>query len=136
MIGLVRNTVSPSSSSMSRSTPWVEGCCGPMLMIIVWSSRRSMSMSPGSTKPPSGRRSTAPTSLRSSSAFVTPRGASSCAPSDVSATKIRSSASRCAASVVSRPGSSGVCVSPAGVAPSGSLPCSFSCSVIAARALP
>ena len=28
MIGLVRSTVSPSSSSMSRSTPWVDGCCG------------------------------------------------------------------------------------------------------------
>ena len=35
MIGLVRSTVSPSSSSMSRSTPWVDGCCGPMLMIMV-----------------------------------------------------------------------------------------------------
>ena len=38
MTGLVRSTVSPSSSSMSRSTPWVEGCWGPMLMIIVSSS--------------------------------------------------------------------------------------------------
>ena len=35
MIGLQVTTVSPSSSSSSRSTPWVEGCCGPMLMIIV-----------------------------------------------------------------------------------------------------
>ena len=24
-------TVSPSSSRISRRTPWVEGCCGPML---------------------------------------------------------------------------------------------------------
>ncbi len=24
-------TVSPSISRISRSTPWVEGCCGPML---------------------------------------------------------------------------------------------------------
>ena len=24
-------TISPSSSRISRSTPWVEGCCGPML---------------------------------------------------------------------------------------------------------
>src|SRR5690349_17633225 len=24
-------TVSPSSSSSRRSTPWVDGCCGPML---------------------------------------------------------------------------------------------------------
>ena len=49
MMGLVRSTVSPSSSSMRRSTPWVEGCWGPMLMIVVSSSRRSMSMSAGST---------------------------------------------------------------------------------------
>ena len=38
MIGLQRSTVSPCSSSISRSTPWVLGCAGPMLMIIVWSS--------------------------------------------------------------------------------------------------
>ena len=35
MIGLERMTCSPASSSMSRSTPCVEGCWGPMLMIIV-----------------------------------------------------------------------------------------------------
>ena len=35
MTGLARSTVSPSSSIMMRSTPWVDGCCGPMLMIIV-----------------------------------------------------------------------------------------------------
>src|SRR5580765_8440579 len=35
MIGLQVITVSPSSSSRSRSTPCVEGCCGPMLMIMV-----------------------------------------------------------------------------------------------------
>ena len=35
MIGVHLMTVSPSSSSSRRSTPWVEGCCGPMLMIIV-----------------------------------------------------------------------------------------------------
>ena len=29
MIGLVRSTVSPSSSNMRRSTPWVDGCWGP-----------------------------------------------------------------------------------------------------------
>ncbi len=29
---------SPSSSVISRSTPWVEGCCGPRLMIIGWRS--------------------------------------------------------------------------------------------------
>ena len=27
-------TVSPSSVRISRSTPWVDGCCGPMLMTI------------------------------------------------------------------------------------------------------
>ena len=32
---LARITVSPSSSSNSRNTPCVEGCCGPMLMIMV-----------------------------------------------------------------------------------------------------
>ena len=73
MTGLVRSTVSPSSSSISRSTPWVEGCCGPMLMIMVSSSDRSMSMSEGSTATPSGRRSTAPTSRRSSPASVSER---------------------------------------------------------------
>src|SRR5690606_37731658 len=31
-------TVSPSSSSTSRSTPWVDGCCGPMLTTIFSSS--------------------------------------------------------------------------------------------------
>src|SRR5918998_6549225 len=32
MCGMHRTTVSPSSSSTSRSTPCVAGCCGPMLM--------------------------------------------------------------------------------------------------------
>src|SRR5215831_15442936 len=27
----VPKTFSPSNFSMTRSTPWVEGCCGPML---------------------------------------------------------------------------------------------------------
>ena len=34
MWGMQRMTVSPSSSSTSRSTPWVAGCWGPMLTII------------------------------------------------------------------------------------------------------
>src|ERR1700728_595165 len=59
MIGLVRTTTSPSSSSMSRSTPWVEGCWGPMLMIIVSSSPRSMSIWPASFPSDSGSRRTA-----------------------------------------------------------------------------
>src|SRR5690242_18680807 len=32
MIGLQATTTSPSSSNSTRSTPWVLGCCGPMLM--------------------------------------------------------------------------------------------------------
>src|SRR5690348_14478845 len=35
MTGFARTTVSPSSSSATRSTPWVEGCCGPMLRVMV-----------------------------------------------------------------------------------------------------
>src|SRR6478609_8762604 len=35
MVGDTETTVSPSSSSTSRSTPWVLGCCGPMLTVIV-----------------------------------------------------------------------------------------------------
>src|SRR6266516_41053 len=35
MTGRHDTTYSPSSSRTSRSTPWVEGCCGPMLMIMV-----------------------------------------------------------------------------------------------------
>src|SRR5262245_43104143 len=35
MIGLAFTTVSPSSSSTTRSTPCVEGCCGPMLRVMV-----------------------------------------------------------------------------------------------------
>src|SRR5919199_6007118 len=35
MWGVHLSTVSPSSSSTRRSTPCVEGCCGPMLMVIV-----------------------------------------------------------------------------------------------------
>src|SRR5437016_2600059 len=35
MIGRASTMVSPSSSSATRSTPWVEGCCGPMLSVMV-----------------------------------------------------------------------------------------------------
>src|SRR5438045_7253782 len=35
MIGLQATTFSPSSSSATRSTPCVDGCCGPMLRVIV-----------------------------------------------------------------------------------------------------
>src|ERR1043165_9759660 len=35
MIGFAFTTVSPSSSSATRSTPCVDGCCGPMLRVMV-----------------------------------------------------------------------------------------------------
>src|ERR1041385_1367543 len=35
MSGTALTTVSPSSSSRMRSTPWVDGCCGPMFRTIV-----------------------------------------------------------------------------------------------------
>src|SRR6185503_7239105 len=35
MIGLQATTFSPSSSSATRSTPCVLGCCGPMLSVMV-----------------------------------------------------------------------------------------------------
>src|ERR1700691_4198770 len=34
MSGAAERMVSPSSSSTMRSTPWGEGCCGPMLRVI------------------------------------------------------------------------------------------------------
>src|SRR5207244_2814218 len=94
MTGLLRRTVSPSSSIMSRSTPWVDGCWGPMLMIIVSSGLTSMLRSPGSRVTPSGSRSTAPCSSSSSADSVALRGAISWAPSDVSIDSDRASCSR------------------------------------------
>src|SRR5438132_1040852 len=35
IVGAADTTVSPSSSSTSRSTPCVLGCCGPMLTVMV-----------------------------------------------------------------------------------------------------
>src|SRR6188474_2515541 len=35
MMDLAETMTSPSSSSTSRNTPWVLGCCGPMLTVIV-----------------------------------------------------------------------------------------------------
>src|SRR3954452_16734232 len=90
MTGLVRRTVSPSSSSMSRNTPWVDGCCGPMLMIMVSSSDTSVSMSSGSTATPSGRRRT-PSSNETPRGSRTPRrSVSSWSPSAVSSASCRS----------------------------------------------
>src|SRR5581483_1548920 len=82
-MGLVRRTVSPCSSSMRRSTPCVDGCCGPMLMIIVSSSPGSVELNSAASV--SERRSTAPISRSSSSALLPLRGASSWRPSYVSA---------------------------------------------------
>src|SRR5918995_70980 len=82
MIGLVRRTVSPSSSSMSRSTPWVDGCWGPMFRIIVWSSSDG-SWSARAAASASDSRSTAPSSRSSSDAPAPLRGAISWTPSPV-----------------------------------------------------
>src|SRR5271155_2659846 len=35
MSGTTFNTVSPSISTTRRKTPWVDGCCGPMLTTMV-----------------------------------------------------------------------------------------------------
>src|SRR5437763_5451229 len=92
MIGLARSTVSPSSSIMIRSTPWVDGCWGPMLMIIVSSSPTSMSMSPASRAvAPSAARTMPPSSMRRSAAVVPSRESISWVPSEVSATRRLSS---------------------------------------------
>ena len=47
---------------MRRSTPWVLGCCGPMLMIIDSSSETSTGCSSATSA--SARRSTAPFSMQ------------------------------------------------------------------------
>src|ERR1051326_6843856 len=49
MCGMQRTTVSPSSSSTSRSTPCVAGCWGPMLMSMC-SPARSGSMAGGASR--------------------------------------------------------------------------------------
>src|SRR5258708_39919021 len=41
MSGVVLTTISPSSPNSSRRTPWVEGCCGPIEIVICVSSGRS-----------------------------------------------------------------------------------------------
>src|SRR6478736_2011807 len=82
MIGLQRSTVSPCSSSISRSTPWVLGCAGPMLMTIVWSSSGAAGMSPSLAASASLMRRTAPTSRSSSRAVSSLRGLSPCGASE------------------------------------------------------
>ena len=67
---------------MRRSTPWVLGCCGPMLMIIVSSSPATMSGAEARRSASvSLRRSMAPTSRSSSFAFSSLRERSSWPPS-------------------------------------------------------
>src|SRR5688572_2352907 len=41
MSGVVLTTISPSSTSSRRNTPWVDGCCGPIEIVIWVSSGRS-----------------------------------------------------------------------------------------------
>src|SRR5690606_29488635 len=81
--GLLRRTVSPSSSSMSRSTPCVDGCWGPMLMIMVSSSDAVVSARAATSA--SDIRRTDPTSRISSPAVAPLRGPISCEPSEVRA---------------------------------------------------
>lgn len=45
-------TVSPSISRMSRSTPWVDGCWGPMLTMMRSSSDRAAVSATSSQSPP------------------------------------------------------------------------------------
>ena len=47
-------TSSPLSSTTSRSTPWVEGCWGPMLMIITssWPSAAALAVTSAQSPPP------------------------------------------------------------------------------------
>src|SRR5882762_7558729 len=62
--GTAFTTVSPSSSSKMRSTPCVEGCCGPMLRTIVFAEPTAVSTvvmvccSSGRVRLCSGRRGT------------------------------------------------------------------------------
>ena len=55
MAGRMWVTVSPSISRMRRSTPWVEGCCGPMLTTIVSSPRSACSAAICAQSPPCAR---------------------------------------------------------------------------------
>src|SRR5215210_3228078 len=47
MSGVALTTISPSSTSSRRSTPCVEGCCGPIEIVICVSSGRSMTSNCG-----------------------------------------------------------------------------------------
>jgi hypothetical protein len=43
MIGVASRIFSPSSLTLTRSTPWVAGCCGPKLISISSTSKRELS---------------------------------------------------------------------------------------------
>src|SRR5262249_12643095 len=58
MTGFALRTVSPSSSSATRSTPWVAGCWGPRLRVMV--SVRTDLRLPGRELLERGRGRTAP----------------------------------------------------------------------------
>ena len=83
---------------MRRSTPWVLGCCGPMLMIIVWSSDGPPLTSSATSA--SERRNVAPSSRSSCSAPSELREVISWAPSEVSMPELRGSS---VVSVIGRP---------------------------------
>src|SRR6476661_10045809 len=63
-------TVSPSSSRMRRSTPWVDGCCGPMLTTIRSSWSEVASSMRSSQSPPEVLRTKAPSAADSSAPDV------------------------------------------------------------------
>src|SRR5574341_68048 len=46
MTGSASSIISPSSVTITRSTPWVAGCCGPTLSVMscVWSARSALSL--------------------------------------------------------------------------------------------
>src|SRR5579884_1609737 len=60
MWGMTRTTVSPSSSTTSRSTPCVAGCCGPMLSNMCSPPRSGSAPGGGGAATPSGTRTTSP----------------------------------------------------------------------------
>src|SRR5438874_281757 len=51
MSGVHFTTISPSSTSSRRNTPWVEGCCGPIEIVICVSSGRSTTSNWGGMAP-------------------------------------------------------------------------------------
>ena len=68
MPGRMLFTVSPSHSTIRRSTPWVEGCWGPMLMTRVSSLRSACSRAIWSKSPPPMAVYTVPTASSSGEA--------------------------------------------------------------------